>query len=156
MLLDDPIAMYLNEGGMINPGFRLRNPQMVQEEVPQEDIGIPDIPLEGQAEDLPNYRTSTSRYVPNPYVDGGVRGAEVGSVADSVQEVPYTNYVPNTSYNPSSTVSNYNYGYQSQAPGTTVGGGVYDSFDYGSAFSSGIPEEDEGPISFGNTSFIGR
>lgn len=149
--MQDPLAQYLNEGGMINPGFRLRNPQMVQGEVPQPNVGISDIPLEGQDEGLPDYRT-----VPNPYVDGGVRGAEVGSVADSVQEVPYTNYIPNTSYNPSSTVSNYNYGYQSQAPGTTVGGGVYDNFDYGSAFSSGIPEEDEGPISFGNTSYIGR
>lgn len=83
MILDDPIAMYLNEGGMINPGFRLRNPEMVQEEVPQEATGIPDIPLEAQAEDLPNYRTS--RYVPNPYVDGGVRGAEVGSVGGRQQ-----------------------------------------------------------------------
>ena len=85
MLLDDPIAMYLNEGGMIDPGFRLRNPQVVQEEVPQEATGIPDIPLEAQAEDLPNYRTSASSYVPNPYVDGGVRGAEVGSVGGRQQ-----------------------------------------------------------------------
>jgi hypothetical protein len=155
MILDDPIAMYLNEGGMINPGFRLRNPQMVQEEVPQPNLGIPDIPLEAQAEDLPNYRTSTSRYVPNPYVDGGGRGAEIGSVEDSVQQTPYANTVPSTTYNPNSTVSNYNYGYQTQAPGTSVGG-VPGNFDYGSSFSNEIPKQDEGQISFGNTSFIGR
>ena len=63
MLLDDPLAMYLDEGGKINPGFRLRNP--VVQEVPQPDIGVPDIPLNATTEDIPSRNRDRFQQAPN-------------------------------------------------------------------------------------------
>lgn len=46
MLMQDPLAQYLNEGGLITPGFRLRNPVAQVEPVvtPEEPVTVPNVP----------------------------------------------------------------------------------------------------------------
>ena len=50
MLLDDPIAMYLDEGGKITPGFRRRSNFGFDFDIPPPDIGVPNIPMTATAD----------------------------------------------------------------------------------------------------------
>ena len=79
MLLDDPIAMYLDEGGKITPGFRLRNQQPM--EVPPPDIGVPSIPMEATAD---TGVASRNRYQYQEPVD--IRDNEIHSVRDAMEQ----------------------------------------------------------------------
>jgi hypothetical protein len=91
MLLNDPIAMYLDEGGKINPGFRLRAP--IPQEIPPPDIGVPDVPLVGQPEVLPSRDRDRFQQAPNS--NAGERDS-IREDFEQVQSDPITGTLTNT------------------------------------------------------------
>lgn len=167
MLLDDPIAMYLDEGGKISPGFRLRNPQVIQE-VPEPEIGVPDIPLVGQADtSVPSRNRNIFR---NSQVD--VTRGEVDSVRETLQEQPQQDPITGSTTNTTNVNTilndpingNQDMNAYTHDPiwgsGANVGSNLNMEYGngYGGAFTTyddAIPGLEVGPISFGNTEYIG-
>lgn len=141
MLLNDPLVEYLDSGGKIQTGFRLRNPvvpqeeeevqvvQQVEEPTVTPDIGVPTPPLPPPPIDGPSGETI--------YSNGNTsyRGAQIPQLYDynSTQDVVAQYDIP-----------------QYDIPQQTQYGSTYSSFD------DAIPDLDIRPITFGNNSFIGR
>jgi hypothetical protein len=145
MLLDDPIAMYLDEGGKITPGFRLRAP--IPQEVPPPDIGVPDIPLFAQAEDLPSRNRDRFTQAPNS------NAGEVDSVRETMEQRHsdpiYGGNVDSLINDPIYSTGNMDAYLNDPIYGGQGYGGAYTMYD-------DIPGLDVGDVpSFGNTEYIG-
>lgn len=147
MLLDDPIAMYLDEGGKITPGFRLRNPQVI-EDIPEPDIGVPNIPMVATAD---TGVASRNRYQYQEPVD--IRDNEIQSVRDAMEQ---QHSDPIYGGNVESLMNDPIYGVGNMD--AYLNDPIYGGQGYGSAFTSyddSIPDLDIGQVRFGNTEYIG-
>lgn len=161
MLLNDPLVEYLDSGGKIQTGFRLRNPvvpqeeeevqvvQQVEEPTVTPDIGVPTPPLPPPPIDGPSGETI--------YSNGNTsyRGAQIPQLYDynSTQDVVSQFDIPQSSipsYIPQGIPQGNSQGISNQD--------LSQQTQYGSAFSfdDAIPDLDIRPITFGNNSFIGR
>lgn len=92
--MQDPLAQYLNEGGLITPGFRLRNPVAAQ--VPEEPVAEPSVPRNEPPPrpDVPQGYGGFPERGPGSQRYGTYGGTMPHMEGDDVPTVVYNNYNP--------------------------------------------------------------